>query len=329
MKPSKHLLALLLGLLLLTALMGCGKSGTAEPAGSVRQTEFAEQPEVTETPEETPAPERQNGEQFETTILVEGMEETVLYQHLRNESAGFAMDFECESFTRISETDRERFVSIYDDPENPENYLEVSYCPETADAVSAAISAALSENYMLSSDTVELDGAGACLRIDASATADGSHTADVLRTVYIIPADDGCRVATARYLPEGSDGFGKRLAYMVNTISVFDPVGQRRLSDEEARVAVRRYCIMDNPSLEQIMVEEPYPVYWVVESSEEAQIVVLFRSYTGALLRYYIDPVSGDSDVTADAGSATNGEQPLDEHPNLWNYVDWWRGAIQ
>ena len=48
----------------------------------------------------------------------------------------------------------------------------------------------------------------------------GGFTADVLQAVYIIPAADGCLVASLRYIPEGSDGFGKRLAYMVNTITV-------------------------------------------------------------------------------------------------------------
>lgn len=218
MKSSKRALALLLGLmLLLTALGGCAKSGEeTEPAGSAVPTESAA------PAEEASVPERADGEQFETTILVEGMEETVRYQHARNETAGFAMDFEYETFTRQSEPDRERFVSVYDDPANPENYIEVAYRPEDADTVSEKISEELSADYALYTDTVELDGAGTCLHIDASAAADGNHTADVLQAVYIIPAADGCRVARLHYLPEGSDGFGKRLVYMVNTITVFD-----------------------------------------------------------------------------------------------------------
>ena len=234
MKQAKHILALLLCLtLVLGAVSGCGgKGGETAPAESAAPEESAAPaeptpaPEETDTTEETAAPERADGEEFEATILIEGMEETVNYRHVVNQTAGFAMDYEFESFVRQSDPDRERFVWGYDDPQNPENYLEVYSSPEDAETVAARITESLSADYSVSRDTIALDKAGECIRLDASATPDGTHTADVLQAVYIIPAADGCRIAALRYLPEGSDGFGKRLSLMVNTIQVLDSQGE-------------------------------------------------------------------------------------------------------
>lgn len=227
MKHFNRCLALLLCLtLVLGAVSGCGGKGDAAPAESAAPEESAAPAEPTPAPEETAAPERADGEEFEATILIEGMEETVNYRHVVNQTAGFAMDYEYESFVRQSASDRERFVWGYDDPENPENYLEVYSSPEDAETVEARITESLSADYSVSRDTIDLDNAGECIHLDASATPDGTHTADVLQAVYIIPAADGCRIAALRYLPEGSDGFGKRLSLMVNTIQVLDLQGE-------------------------------------------------------------------------------------------------------
>ena len=164
---------------------------------------------------------RQDGERFEAVIVLEGMEETVQYEHVRNDELGFEMDYDYESFVRSSDADRERFVSVWDDAANPENYLEVTRSSEDAEAVAAAISAELSEKYEISrDDSFELEGAGRCIRIDASADKGGLTMPDQLQMVYIIPAPDGCRIATAHYAIEASEGFGRRFHYMMHTFSV-------------------------------------------------------------------------------------------------------------
>ncbi len=162
---------------------------------------------------------REDGERFEDVIVIEGMEETVQYAHVRNNTLGFEMDYEYESFTRIIEADREWFVSIWDDPDYPENYLEVTYSELDADAAAAAVREELSRTYELLEDTRELDRAGSCLYLEASVLKSTGQMADQLQAVYIIPASDGCFIATAHYAFEAAEGFGRRFHYMMHSFS--------------------------------------------------------------------------------------------------------------
>jgi len=216
-------------LLVMTMLGGCGRreekqDAQALPAETGPQTESASQAEVIIEPVPAAAAEaealRQDGERFEDVIILEGMEETVRYEHVKNEMIGFEMDYDYENFVRYSETDRERFVSNWDDPNNPENYLEVRYSPLNAEAAAEAISETLSKEYEISrDDAFMLEGAGRCIRIDASEVKGGGWMPDQLQAVYVIPAGDGCRVAAAHYAIEGSEGFGRRFRYMMDSFS--------------------------------------------------------------------------------------------------------------
>ena len=165
---------------------------------------------------------RQDGERFEEVIMLEGMEETVCYEHIRNDAIGFEMDYDYELFVRRSGSDRECFVSLYDDTDNPENYLEVTYSPLDADAAAAAIREALSTEYDIIKESLVLGRAGICIHIDASAAKGGKYMPEKLQAVYIIPADDGCRIATAHYFIEGAEGFGARFRNMMQTFTVID-----------------------------------------------------------------------------------------------------------
>ena len=40
--------------------------------------------------------------------------------------------------------------------------------------------------------------------------------------VYVIPAADGCLVATAHYTIESAEGFGRRFNYLMNTFEASD-----------------------------------------------------------------------------------------------------------
>ena len=166
-----------------------------------------------------PAPVRQDGERFEAVITIEGMEETVRYEHIVNEALGFEMDYDYESFERYSESEQECFISVWDGPGNPENFLEVTRRAEDAESAAQAVRAELSGAYELTESTRELERMGECIYIEASVLKGTNTMADQLQAVYIIPAPDGCVVATAHFAVEAAEGFGRRFNYMINTIS--------------------------------------------------------------------------------------------------------------
>ena len=97
--------------------------------------------------------------------------------------------------------------------------------------------------------------------------------------------------------------------------------GTETLSDEQALAAIRQYCFVSNPDLEGIVNAGEYSVYWDVVSSTSSEIVVLFRSYTGAEIRYYIDTVSGETYVTEFVPGTTPGEQRTEESFNARDYL--------
>ena len=167
------------------------------------------------------ASRRQDGERFEDTILIEGMEEPVRYEHIRNEALGFEMDYDYEMFTRVSEPDRERFISVYEAPADPWNYLEITRSADSAESVAAAICEELSKEYDLLTEAHTLDHAGACTYIEASVLKGTDMMADRLQLVTVIPSADGCLIATEHLSIESSEGFGRRFSAMLNTLSVF------------------------------------------------------------------------------------------------------------
>ena len=189
-KTITALSAAFASVLLLMTLSGCGRhQAAAVPTDPVLNADPVSQSESAEASEGTIYTGRQNGERFETVILLEGMEETVRYEHVRNETVGFEMDYDYESFVRRSETGRECFVSVWDDSYNPENYLEVTYSSQDASSVAASVSEALSRDYEISrDDSFPLDRAGSCIRIDASAVKGGGWMPNQLQMVYIYSA---------------------------------------------------------------------------------------------------------------------------------------------
>ncbi|MCR4720753.1 MAG: hypothetical protein K5655_03415 [Lachnospiraceae bacterium] len=94
------------------------------------------------------------------------------------------------------------------------------------------------------------------------------------------------------------------------------------ITPEQARDAIRNYCHSQNPDLEDLEKSGEYPIYWGVVSSNENEIVILYRSYTGALSHYYINPHTGDTFVTDFVPGITNVEEPTDEFFNVKDYTD-------
>lgn len=183
---------------------------------------FGEETGTIPEPETAPAAQdtgRQDGERFQGTITLEGMDETVFYEHVKNDVIGIELDYDYENFERRSGSASECFISKYDNADAPENYLEIFYTEEDADSAAASIAEGLSANYAPNKEAFTLKNAGACTRIDASVTPDG-QTPDQLQTVYIIPLQKGCAVATAHYAFEAAEGFGHRFSEMMNTLTV-------------------------------------------------------------------------------------------------------------
>ena len=178
--------------------------------------------DVTSEPveEEFTKSDRKDGERFDDTIILEGMEETVHYEHVVSFPVGIEMDYDYEAFKRLTEPERLVFVSVYDDEENPENYLEITFSTEDAENVIASVKEELSKDYELTVSDRDLQNAGTCTRIEASVIKGTNNMADRIVVVYVIPADDGCRVARAHYCAEAAEGFGHRFNYLLNTLYV-------------------------------------------------------------------------------------------------------------
>ena len=63
-----------------------------------------------------------------------------------------------------------------------------------------------------------------------------------------------------------------------------------------------------------------FTINWEVVSSDDKQIVVMFRSYTGAQVRYYIDKGTGETYVTEFMPGITENEEKTGE---VFNINDW------
>lgn len=247
----KMIAPLAMASMLMTALGGCTKDNepagsnepavtiepvtTDEPAVNVEPTvaeEPAKAPEEAETtpeattPEATPEDEpetasgRKDGERFESVIILEGMEETVKYEHVVDDVIGMEIDYDYESFVREKNGDRIRFVSVYENMDDPEIYMEILRSEQDAETAAAAIAEDLSKTYDIRRSVYPLDNAGDCIRIDASADVGGQTMPDHLQMVYIVPAGDGSIIATAHYSIEAAEGAGHRFAYLMNTMIV-------------------------------------------------------------------------------------------------------------
>ena len=93
------------------------------------------------------------------------------------------------------------------------------------------------------------------------------------------------------------------------------------LTENQALDAVKNYCFSKNPDLKNMADSPDYTIYWNVTTNDTNEIVVLYRAYTGAEIRYYIDPVSGDTYVTESVPGITDGEQRTEEKLNVRDYL--------
>lgn len=93
------------------------------------------------------------------------------------------------------------------------------------------------------------------------------------------------------------------------------------ITDEMALDAIENYCYTTNPDLKECVDSGDYYVDWEIDSSDDNQVVVLYRSYTSAEVRYYIDKESGETYVTEFVEGITPEEEPTDESFNIRDYL--------
>ena len=89
------------------------------------------------------------------------------------------------------------------------------------------------------------------------------------------------------------------------------------ITEEQAAEAIRNYCISENPELAEMVESEDNMAYWDASTTDAGEICVLYRSYTGALIRYYVNPETGDTYVTEQVPGIIDEEQKTDETLNL------------
>jgi hypothetical protein len=162
---------------------------------------------------------RENGERFEATIMLEGMEETVHYEHVKNEEIGYEMDYDYEFLIRTTGEKSDFYGSVYDDAGNPMNYMKIEYTNETVESMIESFKSEF-EKYEFEVQDYTLENAGACKRIPAEVLKGTNNMADELQMIYIIPAGSGCIVVREHYAIEAAEGFGSRFKQMLNTLKV-------------------------------------------------------------------------------------------------------------
>ena len=96
-----------------------------------------------------------------------------------------------------------------------------------------------------------------------------------------------------------------------------EDTSKKQITEEEALSAIRNYCYANNADLKEIEEKGEYPVFWEIESNDGKEIVVLFRSYTGAEIRYHIDAMTGDTYVTEFVPGVTSEEERTEESFNI------------
>jgi len=93
------------------------------------------------------------------------------------------------------------------------------------------------------------------------------------------------------------------------------------ITPEQALAAIKKYNYDRNPELESMEGSEDYTISWEVSENEAGEIVVLYRSYTAAQIRYYINPTTGETYVTEYVEGITSEEERTEESLNVRDYL--------
>lgn len=95
----------------------------------------------------------------------------------------------------------------------------------------------------------------------------------------------------------------------------------KTITEDEAYNAVINYNKAIDPEFDAGINTEGYTEYWDVSTNEDGQIVVLYRSYTAAQIRYYVNPTSGETYITEFVPGIIDEEQKTGETFNARDYL--------
>ncbi len=93
------------------------------------------------------------------------------------------------------------------------------------------------------------------------------------------------------------------------------------ITEEQALAAIKNYWFSEDPELEDMMNSGDYTIFFEVTTNDEGQIVVLYRSYTAAETRYYIDPETGRANITELVPGIMDEETASNELFNVRDYM--------
>ncbi len=94
------------------------------------------------------------------------------------------------------------------------------------------------------------------------------------------------------------------------------------ITEDQAYAAVINYNRAIGSGIDGEINSEGYSEYWEVSEDEAGEIVVLYRSYTAAQTRYYVNPVTGETYVTEFVPGVMDEEQSTGETFNARDYLE-------
>lgn len=135
----------------------------------------------------------------------------------------------------------------------------------------------------------------------------------------VVPSSENQEINPA--VPDGApDNTTENISSESEVDKTFDN-GMDSISEDQAYAAVINYCKATIPDFSDEINTEGFSEYWDVSTNEDGKIVVLYRSYTAAQTRYYIDPITGDTYVTELVPGIIDDEQRIGETFNVREYL--------
>ena len=104
-------------------------------------------------------------------------------------------------------------------------------------------------------------------------------------------------------------------------ISLIGRKNNKKITDEIALNSIKNYCYSVFPDLKSMIDLNEYGVNFEIVSSDDKEIVILFKSYTGAIVKYYIDVKTGDTYATETVLAISDKEMKTDEEFNIYDYI--------